>query len=74
MAELQERHANSRGTLASLCDRLLRAMLREESPESNVPWYYCDEEGAGALEEIIGVKRARERYRRSSLDEGKVEK
>ena len=24
-------------------------MLREESPESNVPWYHCDEEGAGGV-------------------------
>ena len=58
------RRANSSGTLASLRDRLLRAMLREESPGSNVPWYYCDEEGAGALQDIIGVKRERERERK----------
>ena len=61
VAELQERRPNSSGTLASLRNSLLRAMLREESPGSNVPWYYCDEEGAGALEDIIGVKRERER-------------
>ena len=74
--ELQERCANSNETLASLRDRLLRAMLREESPGSNVSWSYCDEEGAEALEDIIGVKREREKYRRSSLngDEHQEEK
>ena len=63
VAELQERRANCSGALASLRDRLLRAILREESPASDVPWYHCDEEGAGALEDIIGVKREREGHR-----------
>ena len=71
VVEQQERRANrsgTLGTLATLRDRLLRAMLREESPGSYVPWYHCEEEEAGAPEDIIGVKREREKYGRSSLD------
>ena len=55
IAELNERRVNSHGTEASLRERLLRAILRAEHPDLNVPWYSHDEEGAGALEEIIGA-------------------
>ena len=55
IAELNERKVNSHGTEASLRERLLRAILRAEHPDLNVPWYSHDEEGAGALEEIIGA-------------------
>ena len=53
VAELEERRANSRGRIASLRDRLLRALLCENCPHLRVPWYEPDMEGA--LKEIIGV-------------------
>ena len=55
VAELQEKRANSRGRISTLRDRLLRVLLRENCPELQVPWYEHDTEGAGTLEEIIGV-------------------
>ena len=55
VAELQEKRANSRGRISTLRDRLLRVLLRENCPNLQVPWYEHDVEGAGTLEEIIGV-------------------
>ena len=55
IAELEEHKANTRGTIETLRERLLRAILRVEEPQLDAPWYDCDRQGSRSLVSIVGL-------------------